>query len=73
MMPPKVLYAWDKPWQDPHARLWMGVAKLPAGQGFRRLVPGDDPMECRYCGGSLIYKYPHGHTKAEYEKEHGKV
>lgn len=71
---PAVVYQWDRQWDQPGARLYMGLPKkLDKGTGFKRLEQGDDPHECRYCGGSLIYKYPHHHTKADHDRHWGKT
>lgn len=72
-MMPRVVWQWDRDWSDPNARMYMGLPKNPNGTGFRRLEQDDDPIECPYCGGSLIYKFPHSHSKKDYDKEHGNV
>lgn len=61
---PKVVYQWRGD------VMYMGIQKNPNGTGFRLLEPADDAHECRYCGGRLVYEYPHTHTRADWEREH---
>lgn len=66
MPKPKVIYAWNLPWNDPGALMFMGVQKNPDGTGYKRLEAGDVPRRCTYCG-KLVSDYPHAHTKADWE------
>lgn len=72
-MMPTIVWQWDLPWTDPKTRMYMGLPKNPNGTGFKRLELGDTPYECPYCGGSTVYKYPHSHSKADYDRERGEV
>jgi hypothetical protein len=64
----QVIYQWDKPWEQPGAKLVMGIQPKGGGKGFRPLTRHSQSHYCRYCNSTITQAdYPHTHTKAEYD------
>lgn len=65
------VWQWLQPWDQPGARMIMGVQKNPDGTAFLPLHPGDPPHWCKYCE-TRVTIYPHSHSKADYDDYWGK-